>query len=92
MGGEITESNWYVAFLDRVRAVWFNRTDDTGVVTRTMIDTVLFPSCVKHEIIPVPFPTAIINPVGDTVAILDIADDHVTVLLAALDGVIVAIA
>lgn len=86
------ESNWYVMFLDRVMAVWFNRIEDTGVVTRTMIDAVLFPSCVKQEIIPVPFPTAVINPVDDTVAILAIADDHVTVLFVALDGAMVAIA
>ena len=57
-----------------------------------MIDAVLFPSCVKQEILPVPFPTAVINPVGETVAILDIADDHVTVLLVAFDGMIVVFA
>ena len=90
--GEITGSNWYVTFLDRVIAVWFKRTDNTGVVTRTMIDAVLFPSCVKQEMIPVPFPTPVINPVDDTVAILAIADDHITVLCVALDGVMVAIA
>jgi hypothetical protein len=56
-----------------------------------MIDAVLFPSCVKHEIIPVPFPTAVINPVGETVAILDIADDHIIVLFVALDGVMVVV-
>ena len=78
-------------FLVRVIAVWFKRTDNTGVVTRTIIDVVLFPSCVKQVMMPVPFPTAVINPVGDTVAILAIADDHITVLFVALDGAIVAI-
>lgn len=57
-----------------------------------MIDAVLFPSWVKQEITPVPFPTAVINPEFDTVAILAIADDQVTVLLVALDGMMVAIA
>jgi hypothetical protein len=56
-----------------------------------MIDAVLFPSCVKHEIIPVPFPTAVINPELDTVAILDIADDHITVLFVALDGAMMVV-
>lgn len=42
--------------------------------------------------IPVPFPTAVMRPVLDTVATLDIAEDHVSVLFAALEGVIVAMA
>jgi hypothetical protein len=41
---------------------------------------------------PVPFPTAVINPEFDTVATLDMADDHVIVLFVALDGAMVAIA
>jgi len=57
-----------------------------------MIDAILFPSCVKTEMIPVPFPIAVINPEFDTVATLDIADDHVIVLFVALNGAIVAIA
>ena len=57
-----------------------------------MIEAVLFPSCVKTVMIPVPFPVAVINPVLDTVATLDIAEDHVTVLFAALDGNTVATA
>jgi len=41
---------------------------------------------------PVPFPTAVINPDVDTVATLEIAEDHVTTLFVAFDGAIVAIA
>ena len=62
------------------------------MVTRTIMDAVLFPSCVKTEMIPVPFPTAVMSPVLETVAILDIAEDHITVLFVAFDGVMVAIA
>lgn len=57
-----------------------------------MMDATLFPSWVKAEMIPVPFPTAVINPEFDTFATLDIADDHDIILFVALDGVIVAIA
>lgn len=42
--------------------------------------------------IPVPFPTAVINPEFETVATRDIADDHTMVLFVALGGAIVAIA
>lgn len=54
-----------------------------------MMDAVLFLSCVKQVMIPVPFPIAVINPVGDTVAIRAIAEDHDIILFVAFDGIMV---
>jgi hypothetical protein len=55
------------------------------------MDAVLFPSWLKAEMIPVPFPTAVINPEFDTVTTRAIAEDHNTVLFVAFKGAIVAI-
>lgn len=75
----------------RVNVVRLRDTLVTGRITRTITDADLFPSCVVTVMIVDPFPTAVISPLLDTVAMDDCKDLHETFLLVAFDGRTVAI-
>ena len=76
---------------DRLNVVRFRDTPVARVMTRTTTDADLFPSWVETVIIVDPFPTAVISPVFDTVAIVGCKDRQETVLLVAFEGRTVAI-
>jgi hypothetical protein len=88
--GSTVGTNRKVAVRGKVRAVRLRDTPDTEVKTRTIMDDDLFPSCVETVIIVDPFPTAVIRPVLDTVAIEGSNDLQETVLLLAIAGKTVA--
>ena len=79
-----------VAVRGSVSAVRLSETPDARVETRTTTDADLFPSWVETVITVDPFPTAVIRPVLDTVAIVGCKDLHKTVLLVAFEGRTVA--
>ena len=89
--GRTDSTNLKVAIRERVNVVRLSDIADTAVETRTTIDADLFPSCVVIVIIVEPFPTAVIRPVLDTVAIEGCRDIDVTVLFVAFTGRTVAI-
>ncbi len=88
--GRTVGTNRKVAVRGKVSVVRLRDTPDTGVKTRTIMDADLFPSCVKTVIIVEPFPTAVIRPVLDTVAIEGNKDLQETILLLAIAGKTVA--
>ena len=79
-----------VAVRGSVSVVRLSDTPDARVETRTTTDADLFPSWVETVITVDPFPTAVIRPVLDTVAIVGCKDLHKTVLLVAFEGRTVA--
>jgi hypothetical protein len=89
--GRTVEINVKVAVLGRVNVVRLSDTPVAAVETRTTRDADLFPSCVETVIIVDPFPTAVIRPVLDSVAIEGCKDLHETVLFVAFTGRTVAI-
>lgn len=82
--------NMNVAVRGSVSVVRLRDTPDARVETRTTTDADLFPSWVETVITVDPFPTAVISPVLDTVAIVGCKDRHETVLLVAFAGKTVA--
>ena len=79
-----------VAVRGSVSVVRLRDTPDARVETRTTTDADLFPSWVETVITVDPFPTAVIRPVLDTVAIVGCKDRQETVLLVAFEGRTVA--
>ena len=79
-----------VAVRGSVSVVRLSETPDARVETRTTTDADLFPSWVETVITVDPFPTAVIRPVLDTVAIVGCKDRQETVLLVAFEGRTVA--
>ena len=79
-----------VAVRGSVSVVRLSETPDARVETRTTTDADLFPSWVETVITVDPFPTAVIRPVLDTVAIVGCKDLQETVLLVAFEGRTVA--
>ena len=73
-----------------VSVVRLSDTPVASVKTRTITDADLFPSWVDTVITVDPFPTAVISPVLDTVAIVGCKDLHDTDLFVAFEGRTVA--
>ena len=88
--GRTVDINRKVAVRGKVNSVRLRETPDARVKTRTITDADLLPSCVETVINVDPFPTAVIRPVFNTVAIEGCKDRHKTVLLVAFAGKTVA--
>ena len=88
--GRTVETSVDVVVRGSVSVVRLRETPDTGMKTRTITDADLFPSWLATVMMVDPFPTAVISPVFDTVAMDGCKDFKETVLLVAFAGRTVA--
>lgn len=88
--GRTVDTNRNVVVRGSVNVVRLREIPDARVITRTKTDADLLPSWVDAVITVDPFPTAVIRPVSDTVAMDGCKDCQETALLVALEGRTVA--